>query len=190
MSVINLSADDKNNLLKVARQSVEYFLKFGDQFNAELDNYSSNLQQPAASFVTLYQQQKLRGCIGHLQAINPLVIDVSKNAYSAAFQDPRFPSVANEELKQIQFSISVLSEPIAISVSDETELLSRLKPGVDGLTLKEGVHHATFLPSVWESLVEPREFLSQLKVKAGFPPTYWSEGMSFEVYQTDSFSEM
>ena len=85
--------------------------------------------------------------------------------------------------------ISVLSKPIALEFASEEELLSRLQPGLDGLILTEGGCHGTFLPAVWASLPDAREFLRQLKHKAGLDPDYWSDTVEVERYITESWVE-
>ena len=63
--------------------------------------------------------------------------------------------------------------------------MSKLRPGVDGLVLEERGQRGTFLPSVWESLPSPRQFLAQLKVKAGLPADYWSDSIKVERYTVE-----
>jgi hypothetical protein len=71
--------------------------------------------------------------------------------------------------------VSLLSAPAAIPFTDEDDLLHRLKPGEDGLILRINSHRALFLPQVWQQLPEPRQFLDQLKLKAGLPAAFWSK---------------
>jgi hypothetical protein len=70
---------------------------------------------------------------------------------------------------------------------DEPDLLRQLRPAVDGLILEDGSARGTFLPAVWESLPEPRQFLNELKRKAGLPANHWSETLKVSRYQTESF---
>lgn len=128
------------------------------------------LAEPGAAFVTLQREGGLRGCIGSLEAHRPLGQDVIANAQAAAFRDPRFPPLQSAELPGLHVEVSVLSAPAPFPFTDEADLLARLQPGVDGLILEAGAgHRGTFLPAVWESLPEPRDFLTELRRKAGLP---------------------
>ena len=129
---------------------------------------------------------ELHGCIGTLEAERSLIIDVVKNAYAAAFRDPRFAALTRSEFQHLDIHISVLSRPEPVHCTSEGDLLRQLRPGVDGLTLIEGRQRGTFLPAVWETLPGPREFLHHLKQKAGLPVDYWSDTIRFERYTADS----
>ncbi len=186
---IMLNTEQQNLALKLARESVSNGLKTGKPFSPDLAQYPQQLQIVKASFVTLKIHHNLRGCIGSLVATRPLALDISENAYAAAFRDPRFPALNEKELSQVTFHVSVLSELEPVSVKDEAELLSLLKPGVDGLVLSDHGHRATFLPSVWESLPQAKDFLYELKKKAGFDQEYWSESIKFERYFVQEFGD-
>lgn len=148
-----------------------------------------SLREQRSCFVTLNRGGALRGCIGHLEAVQPLVLDVVENAYSAAFRDPRFSPLGQDELTGLQVHVSVLSPPVRVEFSSQQALIAKLRPGVDGLILQEGRHRGTFLPSVWESLPDPVDFLRHLKTKAGLAPDYWSEGIEIFRYETESFQD-
>jgi len=184
MQFTNIDNDEKRVLLQTARQSIEYGLDQGHALPIDSSDYSQLLQTQAASFVTLNLNQQLRGCIGTLQAYQPLISDVSEHAYAAAFKDPRFPPVSASELPSLQIHISILTPSEPMEFSSEADLLAQLKPGVDGLILEDSLHRATFLPSVWEQLPEPEEFLQHLKLKAGLNRNDWPEGIRFSRYQT------
>jgi AmmeMemoRadiSam system protein A len=130
----------------------------------------------------------LRGCIGHLEATLPLVEDVAENAFSAAFRDPRFPALRDTEYAALELHISVLTPAEPLDCNSESDLLRQMRPYQDGLILAEGLRRGTFLPSVWEQLPEPREFLRHLKRKAGLPDDYWSPSLQIYRYETESFS--
>ncbi len=184
-----LSLQQQQQLLKVARESIQYQLRHGHAMPVDADAYDAPLQQQGGSFVTLNKKGALRGCIGTLQPYQPLVNDVAEHARAAAFSDPRFPPLGLDEFANIVISISVLGRPNAISFSDEEDLITQLRPSQDGLIFEEGGARGTFLPSVWESLPEPRQFLQQLKRKAGLPTDYWSDSLKISRYTTQSFSE-
>jgi AmmeMemoRadiSam system protein A len=146
------------------------------------------LAGPGAAFVTLQRDGHLRGCIGSLEAHRSLAEDVIANARAAALEDPRFPPLTSGELPGLHVEVSVLSAPEPFPFTDEADLLARLQPGVDGLILKAGpVNRGTFLPAVWESLPEPRVFLTELRRKAGLPGDYPLTETQLWRYTTHAF---
>lgn len=185
----NLSDDDRQLLLKLARQSISYYLAQKKLFIADTSSFSTALQQQAASFVTLTLDGKLRGCIGTTEAYQPLVDDVIAHAHGAAFRDPRFAALQESELDNLVIEISVLTQPEIISAESSSELVEMLKPGVDGLILEQGGHRATFLPSVWKQLPSPEQFVMQLQRKAGIPANIQNEKLRAWRYRTLSFAE-
>jgi AmmeMemoRadiSam system protein A len=138
--------------------------------------------------VTLHLGKQLRGCIGSLQGYQPLIVDVAMNAFNAAFRDPRFLPMTESELPKISLDISVLSKSQPMHFSSEADLLSQLRPGIDGLIISDHGHRGTFLPSVWEQLPDPATFLSHLKTKAGLPTNYWSNTLTVQRYTTELIS--
>lgn len=175
--------------MEVAAQSIRHGLAYGTPLPVRAGDFPAPLRPERATFVTLHRNDELRGCIGTLSAEKPLVEDVAWHAFAAAFEDPRFPAFREAELEGLRIHISVLSPASPLPAASEEELLRVLRVGVDGLILRDGWHRATFLPVVWESLPDPRQFLAHLKVKAGLPPDYWSDTLRFERYTTFSFGE-
>jgi len=157
-------------LLDIAEASIDYGLRNNPVLLPDLHGLPAVLQAPAAVFVTLMLDGKLRGCIGTNEAVAPLAAATARYAYSAAFHDPRFPALTREEFMRTDISLSVLTEKSPLYFDSELSLLERLKPGTHGLIIAKGQRKATFLPSVWESLPQPEHFLSQLKLKAGMGP--------------------
>lgn len=147
------------------------------------------LAKPGATFITLKEGGRLRGCIGSLEARRPLLDDVRHNALAAAFSDPRFPPLLENELNKIGVEVSVLSEAKPMNFFDERDALAQLRPGVDGIILEWGMHRATFLPQVWEELPHPQRFLSHLKNKAGLSGDFWSDDIKLSRYTVQKFSE-
>ncbi len=174
-------------LLSVARDAIRHGLETGRPLRISVEAFPEVLHGRGASFVTLQRDRQLRGCIGSLEAWRPLVLDVAENAFAAAFRDPRFPPVQASEFDDLEIHISVLSPPEEMAFDSEEELIRQLRPGQDGLILQDGVHKGTFLPSVWEELPDPRQFLAHLKRKAGLPPDHWSESLRVWRYGTESF---
>lgn len=177
----------KQILLQLARDSISNGLKRGKPLSVQVDDYEADLQQARACFVTLHKDGQLRGCIGNLEALRPLVKDVSENAYAAAFRDPRFNPLSDNEFNQLSISISILTPTTDMSFDSEQDLIKQIKPHVDGLILQEGPRRGTFLPTVWEQLPEPKQFLQHLKLKAGLTTDYWSDTIRISRYQTESF---
>lgn len=174
-------------LHRVAKEAVEYGLHQGGLLPIYTSRYPRPLREFGASFVTLKIRGELRGCIGSLEAHRPLVEDVARNAYAAAFSDPRFPPVSEQELGGLEFHISVLTPALPMHFSSEADLISQLRPGIDGLVLEDGRYRGTFLPAVWESLPDATQFLQHLKLKAGLPADYWSNTLKVSRYTSESF---
>jgi AmmeMemoRadiSam system protein A len=172
-------------VLRIARSAIAEKLGVGT-----LDPMShARLEQPSATFVTLRVVGELRGCVGSLHAVRTLREDVRTNAVAAAFRDPRFAPLAASELARTSLEISLLSADERIEVTSEEELLTRLRPGIDGVILEYGRHRATLLPQVWESLNDPRDFLTALKLKAGLPEGFWSDGITVSRYEVTTWKE-
>ncbi|WP_295392931.1 AmmeMemoRadiSam system protein A [uncultured Thiodictyon sp.] len=177
----------RRQLLEVAWESIRHGLAQGRPTRPDPADYPAPLRVHRAAFVTLHHFNGLRGCIGHLEACQPLVLDVADNAFGAAFRDPRFAPLEPWEFDDLTLHLSILSAPEPMSFSDEQDLLRQLRPGVDGLILTDGGARGTFLPAVWESLPQPRQFLTELKRKAGLPGNHWSGTLRVSRYYTEAF---
>ena len=174
-----------NLLVRLARAAI------GECFGIRIpvDDTAAFLNAPGATFVTLKQGSQLRGCIGSLNAHRTLLEDVRHNAVAAAFSDPRFRKLDMGEFGAIKVEVSLLSKPEPLRFTDQSDLLSQLRPEVDGLILECGAHRSTFLPQVWESLPEPAMFLAHLKAKAGLPPDFWSPDVKAARYTVEKWAE-
>ncbi|MDA8019515.1 MAG: AmmeMemoRadiSam system protein A [Thermoanaerobaculia bacterium] len=149
------------------------------------------LDEPGAVFITLRQSDgKLRGCIGSIEARRPLLEDLRHNAVAAAVRDPRFPPVGPAELGELRLEVSCLTKPVPIVACSEAEALQQLVPQADGIILSHGGHRATFLPQVWAQLPEPRDFLCQLKKKAGLPVDFWAADIRLLRYRVRKWCEI
>lgn len=162
-----LPEQQRATLLGIARDSIEHGLREQTPLPVQVNDFEAALRVERATFVTLHRHGLLRGCIGMLEACRPLVVDVAANAFAAAFEDPRFAPLSASELDELAIHISILSPPEPMAIASEEDLLRQLRPGVDGLIIQDGYRKATFLPSVWEELPDPTEFLAHLKRKAG-----------------------
>lgn len=161
--------------LQIAKGSIEHALRHSTPLDPALNTLPAEMTEIGACFVTLKIKERLRGCIGSPEAWRPLATDVAQNAYRAAFQDPRFGPLQAKEAKRLSLDISVLSPPHDFSFLNEGDLLFKLRPGEDGLIIEDQGRRALFLPSVWEQLPEPKQFLSHLKAKAGLGTEHWSD---------------
>ncbi len=190
MNTTLLTDDEKQLLLRLARQSIEGAVKGQPLPRLNLEDYSLRLRADGASFVTLMRADELRGCIGTLEAHQPLVQDVCEHAVAAALEDFRFPPVQEGEVAKITIEISVLSEPQVLDYKNPGELIQRLQPGVDGVVIRDGICRATFLPQVWEKLPDPEEFLDHLCLKMGAPAKLWRrKPLTVLTYQVEEFAE-
>lgn len=175
-------------LLRLARNAI------GQRLGLPADNIDASrdlpeLREPGASFITLMQDGKLRGCIGSLLPQHRLMDDVRENACNAAFRDPRFPPLTLGEWAGTKVEVSLLTPPEPMRFKDEADALAQLRPGIDGLVFAAGVRRATFLPQVWEQLPTPSEFLAHLKRKAGLPADYWGPDVQLERYEVRKWKE-
>ncbi len=184
-----LNTQQRQVLLQTARDSIRTGLEKGHPLQVNPADFETALQVKRATFVTLNKEGALRGCIGHLEAIQPLIKDVAENAFGAAFRDNRFPPLSDNEFAQLQIHISVLSPPEPLSFASEEDLLQQIRPGIDGLIMQDGYYRGTFLLSVWEQLPTREEFLAHLKIKSGLPANYWSDSLKVSRYTTESFGE-
>ncbi len=173
-------------LLPIARATIAKAL---GQESAVTPEGAAWLQEPGACFVTLTQHGQLRGCIGSLQASRPLLADVKSNAVAAALHDPRFLPLTLTELASTVIEVSLLSPLQAMRFESEVQALAQLRPGVDGVVFECGRYRSTFLPQVWEQLPSAREFMAQLKRKAGLASDFWSKDVRLQRYSVRHWQE-
>ncbi len=132
-------------------------------------------------FVTLEIEGELRGCIGNIDAVYELWEAVQRNAHEAAFSDPRFPALTEEEFHKLDIEISILTVP-------EKSSVEKIQPIEDGVVIQQGQYKATYLPQVWEDIPEKEQFLSSLCLKAGLEPDAWKDDKSeIYTYQVEKF---
>jgi len=147
------------------------------------------LLRPGAAFVTLNENNQLRGCIGSIIAHQPLIDDLIQNAQSAAFRDPRFNPVSPDEFDKLDIEISLLTAPKELPYTDKEDLRKKIRPGIDGVILRLGNHQATYLPSVWEQLPDFNLFFATLCQKAGLAPDCLDAHPVIYVYQAEKIKE-
>ena len=182
---MHLTSEEKTLLLKIARKALEY--RFDDKIKIPVADYEQHpvLKSKGGVFVTLTIDDKLRGCIGYITSDTPINETVHDAAIQAGFFDPRFPSLLQEELNQIEIEISILSEPFLSESYDEIEL------GTHGLILEEGSQRGLLLPQVpIEHGMNKEEYLDAICRKAGFHASYWKEKqLQLLLFTADIFSE-
>lgn len=186
---IELTVGERRSLLETARDALAHGLTSSAPPKPPLNEAPPALHRESAVFVALHRAGRLRGCIGSIEASEPLLWAVADAAHGAGFRDPRFEPLAAEELPGLAIDISVLSSLEALTVASRAELIATLQPDRDGLLLLDGTRKATFLPKVWEQLPDRDEFLDQLLLKAGLSKRHWSGQLTFFRYQSLTFSE-
>jgi len=186
---IELTHEEKVQLLAIARRSIQHGLATNRPLQIERSRLVGILAKELGNFVTLTQDEMLRGCVGTIKTAQCLAQSVAINAFNAAFHDSRFSTLSATEIDKTRIEISVLSQPEPIDASTCEELQANLHPCEDGLLMVDDGHQTTFLPKVWEQLPDPQRFVEQLMVKAGRPGDYWSDSLRFHRYQTISFTE-
>jgi len=184
-----LGADAAAGLLAVARRSISCGIDARAPVRIDLADYDEKLTTRTAVFVTLTSGGALRGCVGSLQPLQPLVQAVADSAFNAAFRDRRFAPLRADELPGIHIELSILTAPEPIAADSRRALLEQLRPGIDGLIIEDRGRRATFLPRVWEKIPVAEDFLDQLFLKAGLAAGHWSGSLRLQRYQAHSFSE-
>ena len=185
-----LSEDEGKYLLGVARRIIRDRLSKGEEPQIDPKDLPEKFQERLGTFVTVTINGNLRGCIGHIIPRETLIEGIRANALNAAFRDPRFPPLTQEEFDKIELEISILTPPQELPYTDAEDLLNKLRPGIDGVIIKKGFYEATFLPQVWEQLPDKREFLTHLCLKAGLSAYSWKkEKLQVSIYQVQAFEE-
>ena len=184
-----LAAEDRRLLLELAHRSIRSGFSGRGPLEVPLAGLASALCELRASFVTLKRGGQLRGCVGSLEASQPLARDVAGSAYRAAFGDPRFPPLRPPECDDLRVHVSVLGPLEPLEATSRGELLAALRPGVDGLLIEQNGRRATFLPAVWESLPEPDAFVRELERKAGLPADAWASPLRCRRYTVEEWGD-
>jgi AmmeMemoRadiSam system protein A len=161
-----LTKESKEFLLEFARESIT--LKFDGKEFPPQDTDDPGLTDTRGAFVTIKKQGSLRGCIGRMETSEPLWRTVASMARASAFEDPRFPVLAREELDGVSIEISVLTpfEPLTG--------VDALVIGQHGLLIEKGMHRGVLLPQVpVEQGWDAAQFLEHICLKAGLPTDAW-----------------
>ena len=174
------SALERELLLRLAHQAIETAL---EEQELALPHFPEHLQQQRGAFTTLHLHGEVRGCVGYVFPVAPLVQTVIETARAAAFQDMRFLPVTREEAARLQISISVLS-PLFPIKAEEVAI------GKHGLLVSQGNRRGLLLPQVpvehgWNSTT----FLEQTCRKAGLSADAWLHGATLEAFTAEIFGE-
>lgn len=190
MTLQRLSQQERKDLLALARESIVCAVSGKRLLKLPEAQLTPLLKENGAAFVTLTMEGELRGCIGSLQAYQPLVQDVQEHAVDAALNDYRFLPLSESEVSQVEIEISVLTPSEPLPYENPQDLPGLLKPHEDGVVLRDGSLRATFLPQVWDQLPTPEVFLDQLCQKMGAPANRWRQKvLQVSIYHVEEFKE-
>ena len=178
-----LSVKDKKKLLKIARESIRSYLENRERLSFDIEE--KELRHKRGAFVTLNINGRLRGCIGRIIADKSLYETISQMAIQAAFYDPRFPQLREEEFKNVEIEISILSELKKI------EDIKEIKVGIDGILIKKGYHQGLLLPQVaTEYSWDRKTFLEHTCLKADLNKDGWDDkDTEIYIFSAEVFSE-
>jgi AmmeMemoRadiSam system protein A len=174
--------EEKKELLKLARTTIEKYLEDGSKEYPQTEN--SKFREKRGVFVTLHKKGDLRGCIGYPLPTKPLIEAVVDNAISSATEDFRFHPVAPDELKDIDIEISILTVPQKVGSYKDVVV------GRDGIIISKGFMRGLLLPQVpVEQGWNLEEYISYGCRKAGLPADEWKSGVGIETFQGIVFGE-
>ena len=162
-------------LVKTAKESIEYYLK-NNEIMEKPSDYPIELDDELGVFVTLNKNKNLRGCIGYPEPVKPVLDAVIDVSISAAFNDPRFNPISEDEFENLDFEVTVLTKPELIPVAHPNQYLEEIKIGRDGLIIQKGFAKGLLLPQVAiENSFDVEEFLEQTCMKAGISSDSWMD---------------
>jgi len=174
MNFQNISDSDGKILVKMARTVVTKYLT--NNTKALDHDFKEKFSFNAGVFVTINDKSGLRGCIGYPLAVKKLSDALTDAAISASTDDPRFPSIRQNELNDLVFEVTILSETEEISASLSDEIIQEIKIGRDGLIIEKNFQSGLLLPQVpveynWNVV----DFLNHTCHKAGLPNGSWKD---------------
>jgi AmmeMemoRadiSam system protein A len=177
---MDLSLKEKEQLKQLARQTIEGVLFDKDKGEFEPTEI---MKEKRGAFVTIKKNDQLRGCIGYLKGVSPLHETIREMAIQAAFRDPRFGPLQQNEWKDIDIEISVLTPLKKINDASEIEI------GVHGLYIERGPYSGLLLPQVaTEQHWDRTTFLENTCFKAGLSRDAWkSKDAVIYIFSADVF---
>jgi AmmeMemoRadiSam system protein A len=176
------SEEERRLLLDLAHRSIACALD-GRTLSLELEPATDHLAEKRGAFCTLYLDGQLRGCVGYVFPLTPLLQTVAETARGAAFDDPRFPAVTPSDGPRLKVSLSILS--VLAPIAPE-----QVEVGTHGLLVSRAGRRGVLLPQVpvehgWERTT----FLEQTCLKAGLPPDAWKTGATLESFTAEIFGD-
>jgi AmmeMemoRadiSam system protein A len=172
---------DRRLLLQLARDVIAAHVESRPQPTPRIDGV---LARPGGAFVSLHNTGELRGCIGHIEANEPLGVVVQRCAVAACSADPRFPAVTAAELTELEIELSLLGPLESISGAADVDI------GRHGVVIEQGWNRGLLLPQVateWQWDTET--FLAQTCHKAGLPRDAWRKGARIWRFEAEVFGE-
>ena len=177
-----ISDESGKFLVNLSKEVIKYYLE-NDKLMEKPKDYPIELDEPLGVFVTLNKKNNLRGCIGYAEPVKPVIDAVMGVAISAAFNDPRFNQVSQEEFGQLDFEVTVLTKPEIIEVAHPKQYFDEIEIGRDGLIIQKGYSRGLLLPQVAvENLFTIEDFLNHTCMKAGISADSWMDE-SCDVYK-------
>lgn len=187
---LTCSVDEERLLAELAHEAIREAIQARPSPEPPPASLTGTLATPSATFVTLYADDRLRGCVGNLVARDPLHRSVTHNAVGAALRDTRFEPVTVEESLRLRIHVSVLSPLVPLRFESVPALLDQLTPGKDGVVLRQAGRTATYLPQVWETFADKEAFLESLCRKAGMPGDAWkAPDVEVLIYRVSGFGD-
>ena len=177
-----ISEENGQYLVEVAKNAISTYLETGRRpFIPE--DCPEELKEELGVFVTLNKKHMLRGCIGYPEPVKSLIESTIDVAIAAAFDDPRFPELKKEEYNDLEFEVTVLTQPELIEIAHPDQYLKEIEIGRDGLIIQKGYARGLLLPQVApENGFSVEEFLDHTCMKAGISADSWMDE-SCDVYK-------
>lgn len=177
-----ISEENGQYLVEVAKNAISTYLETGRRpFIPE--DCPEELKKELGVFVTLNKKHRLRGCIGYPEPVKSLIESTIDVAIAAAFDDPRFPELKKEEYNDLEFEVTVLTQPELIEIAHPDQYLKEIEIGRDGLIIQKGYARGLLLPQVaQENGFSVEEFLDHTCMKAGISADSWMDE-SCDVYK-------
>jgi AmmeMemoRadiSam system protein A len=178
---LGLSEEERQELLKIARTAIENHFR-GNPVPIPAPS-CEKLKENRGAFVCVKKKGMLRGCMGSFEADEPVYKAVEVLAQAAAFRDPRFTALHEDELPYLDLEISVLTPLTEVKDPDEIQV------GAHGIFIRRGMRSGVLLPQVaternWDRIT----FLEETCRKAGLPLDAWrDEETKIYVFSADVF---
>lgn len=180
-----ISKKDKKILLQFARSAI---ISYPKVIYPHSNTITNALKEKKGTFVTLYVNGCLRGCVGRVLPLNPLYKAVIDSAVSAAYADSRFPPLEKEEYDKTKIEVSILTDAVRLDCINASFLLKKLNFD-EGIIIKKGLATATFLPKVWKQIPGKEQFLERLCLKARLSTDAWKDSnVEIYAYKAEKFS--